>query len=107
MRRKVVLEGEICEQCGALINLDVDKRPSYTDEPHHSMVSLKVKAKGGRYLNYNMRICLDCFFSFYWMFVRWTENCKAEGEQKRKEVIGKFSNEEDNTDKTKRGNGNE
>lgn len=106
MRRKVVLEGEICEQCGALINLDVDKRPSYTDEPHHSMVSLKVKARG-RDFNYNARICPDCFLSFYWMFVKWTEDCKAEGEQKRKEVIDKLSNEECDKDKTKRGEGNE
>lgn len=105
MRKKVVLKGEICEQCGALINLDVDKRSSYTDEPHHSMVSLKVRARG-RDLNYNARICPDCFLSFYWTFVRWTEKCEAEGEQKRKEVIGKLFNEYD-TDKTKRGYENE
>jgi len=105
MRRKVVLEGEICEQCGALINLDVDKRTSYTDEPHHSMVSLKVRARG-RNLKYNARICPDCFLSFYWMFVKWTEDCMAEGEQKRKEVIDKLSNE-GGKDKTKRGDGNE
>ena len=105
MRKKVVLKGEICEQCGALINIDVDKRSSYTDEPHHSMVSLKVKARG-RHLNYNVRICPDCFLSFYWMLMKWAEDCKTEGEQKRKEVIDKLSNEECDKDK-KRGNGNE